>query len=153
MSITTTIEIKDTLHVCITSGIKGPEIELTDEETSKIISLVNELDAPWTGSSFFGMGLSPDHFLVHITTPTLMVYLDTNMTGYVKLYKAGPDAEYNMAFEQKYKDTVGLWGYLAPIAHRAYQQWIAEQERYSKEYAEKAAAGVPGYIDFSKVTE
>ena len=30
------IEVKNTLYVCMTSGVQGPEIELTDEQVAKI---------------------------------------------------------------------------------------------------------------------
>ena len=97
------------------------------------------------------MGLSSDHFLVSIVTPDYYFHLDINMLGYVKLSKVEAGTKFSFDLEKEYKDTVGLWGYLAPIAQRAYLQWLDEQARYSKEYAEKAAAGVPGYIDFYTV--
>lgn len=150
---TVEIEAKNTLYVCMTSGIRGPEIELTDEEVAKINELVDKFDITWEGSNFFGMGLSSDHFMVHVVTPDYYFYLDTNMTGYVKCCKVNAGTEYSFALDKEYKDTVGIWGYLAPIGQRAYFQWREEQERYSKEYAEKAAAGISGYIVFPKIEE
>lgn len=147
---TVEIEVKNTLYVCMTSGVKGPEIELTDEEVSKINELVSQLDTPWEGSNFFGMGLSSDHFMVNIITSDYSIYIDTNMCGYVKFSKLEPNIALSYSSLEEYKDTVGLWGYLAPIGQRAYLQWIEKQKQYSKEYAEKAAQGVPGYIDFTK---
>ena len=41
-----TIEVKSALYICITSGIKGPEIELTNEEVLKIYELVDQLTIP-----------------------------------------------------------------------------------------------------------
>ena len=135
------IEVKNTLYVCMTSGVQGPEIELTDEQVAKITQLTNQLDQPWEGSSHFGMGMGPHVYMVSIY-PT-GAGIRTNAYGFVSKWE-GNDLV-------NYKDTVGLWGYLAPIGSKAILLWREEQERYSKEYAEKAAAGVPGYIDFTKI--
>ena len=137
------LEVKNTLHVCMTSGIRGPEIELTDEQVAKITELIAQLDQPWVGSAHFGMGLGSDVYMVSIY-PT-GAGLQTNAYGFVSKWEGNDWVNY--------KDTVGLWGYLAPIGSQAIIQWREEEERYSKEYAEKAAAGVPGYIDFTKIEE
>ena len=143
MTTTVEIEVKNTLYVNMTSGIRGPEIELTDEQVAKITELTNQLDQPWEGSSLFGMGMGPDHYMVSFPLSNFGVW--TNSHGFVCKWEANDWVNY--------KDTVGLWGYLAPIGSRAIIQWREEQERYSKEYAEKAAQGVPGYIVFPKIDE
>lgn len=137
------IEIKNTLYVCMTSGVRGPEIELTDEQVAKITELTSQLDQPWVGSSHFGMGMGPDVYMVRIYP--IGAGIRTNSYGFVSKWEASGWVNY--------KDTVGLWGYLAPIGSQAIILWREEQERYSKEYAEKAAAGVPGYIDFAKIDD
>lgn len=142
---TVEIEVKNTLYVCMTSGIRGPEIELTDEQVQEIINRISQLAEPWVGSSHFG-GPSSDHYMVHVPY-AIPNGVRTNAYGFVSVWKdIGKGADWI-----NYKDTVGLWGYLAPIGSKAIIQWREEQERYSKEYAEKAAQGVPGYIDFPKV--
>lgn len=148
----TTINTASSLYICMTSGLRGPETKLSDEEIVKLKNLIDQLNDPWTGSNFFGMGLSSDHFLVHVVTPDYYFYLDTNMQGYVKVTKVeaklgSDDTAISIApvVENEYKDTVGLWSYLAPIAHKALMEWYEENERARKEYNEKAAQGVPGY--------
>jgi hypothetical protein len=135
------IEVKNILFVHMTSGVRPPEIELTDEQVAKIIELTTQLDQPWLGGGFWGMG--PDVYMVHC--PLSDFGIQTNPHGFVSKWENGDWVNY--------KDTTGVWGYLAPIGNQAIIQWREEQERYSKEYAEKAAAGVPGYIIFDDMVK
>lgn len=141
MTDTIEIEVKNTLYVCMTSGVRGPEIELTDVQVQELVSRISELDKPWEGSAHFGMP-SSDHYMVHAPF-AIPNGIRTNAFGFVSVWKDNDWVNYH--------DTAGVWGYLAPFASKAIILWREEQERYSKEYAEKAAAGVPGYIAFAKI--
>jgi hypothetical protein len=143
MAVTVEIEIKNMLYVNMTSGIVGPEIELTDEQVQELVNRVSQLNKLWVGSAHFEM-LGPDHYLVYAPF-AIPNGVRTNAHGFVSVWK--DDDWIN------YQDTAGVWGYLAPFASQAIIQWREGQEHYSKEYAEKAAAGVPGYFVFPKADD
>ena len=110
--------------ICITSGIQGPESQLTEEQSQRVSELAGQLTEPWIGGRPLGVGLSPDHFLViweNDSAPILGVR--TTIRGYVSMWKQG-DTDWH-----DFVDTVGLWSYLAPIGSTTYQNWMKEFQK------------------------
>lgn len=101
-----------TLYISMTSGIRGPECEITAEQADHISTLVSKLTEFWTESKFFGMGLGPTNYIV---TWDDKYALRVIPEGLVSIWS---DGYQNW---QGFTDTVGIWKYLQPIGEIAIQ--------------------------------
>lgn len=109
-----------TLYICMTSGVEGPSLALTEDQSRNIISLALQLNKPWVGTRLLGLSsLRQDHFLVAWEDPNSQIMgLRAETNGYVSMWKHG-DTDWH-----EFQDTVGLWTHLAPYGSTAYQNWI-----------------------------
>ena len=120
------------LYVCMTSGIEGPEAELTEEQSQKIIELVGQLSQPWVGDAPIGMNLSKDHFIVDWDDDnSLISAIRTDPSGYVNMWKRG-DTDWH-----DFVDTVGLWSYLSPLGVDAHQKWVKQSSEAMEKFYEE----------------
>jgi len=105
-----------TLHINMLSGPKGPEGQLTKEQADKVIELVQQLSEEW--DSFILNKLSPTNYIItweNQESPIDGIYI--NDDGCISVWFASAtDWKY-------YKDTVGLWGYLAPFGQMFLREW------------------------------
>jgi hypothetical protein len=115
-------------YICITSGMRGPELELTPEQIAAIVKLAEGLTQPWDGSTLAEHGLGPDHFAVSWEDKDGYCGLWTESSGYVRLWKNG-DTDWT-----RYKDTVGLWAHLAQFAGPANEKWQEDLKREMAAY-------------------
>ncbi len=125
-------------YISMTSGIRGPEGELPNEQAAKVLELTQQLTEE---CSHQHRGLSDLHATNYIISwnnedsPVNSVHVDAY--GYTMVWVSGAtDWKY-------YKDTVGLWGYLAPFGQTFLRQWLDNAERFMKEFNEKMFP-VPG---------
>src|SRR5512144_243092 len=107
-------------YISMTSGIRGPEGELTDEQAAKAAELVQQLSEEWVTQR--PGGLSHLHATNYILSwnnegsPIQSVHVDAY--GFTMVWLVGAtDWKY-------YKDTVGLWGYLAPFGQVFLRKWL-----------------------------
>lgn len=114
-------------YICMTSGIRGPEGELTEELSKEISELAGQLTEPWNGSKLEGRGLSalsPTHYAVSwLDKDAPIVSLRTTANGYITVWKQG-DTDWH-----EYKDTVGIWAKLAPTGSATYQKWTDDMQK------------------------
>jgi hypothetical protein len=122
--------MKAQFYICMTSGTKGPEAQLTEELSKEIIDLALQLNKPWIGSKLATMGLfGSDHYIVVWEDKAAPVLgLRTLSSGYVSMWKQG-DTDWHV-----YQDTVGLWARLAPTGSQAYQKWCEDINKAMDEY-------------------
>ena len=122
----------------MTSGIRGPESELTDEQSAKAAELVQQLTEEWGAEKPHGLShLHPTSYIVswnNEDSPVSSVHVDAY--GFTMVWMAG-DTDWKY-----YKDTVGLWAYLAPTGYSALRQWLDLHEKAIKEYNETLAKGM-----------
>jgi hypothetical protein len=118
-----------TFFILLTSGIQGPEAELTDEQVQKIEELALQLNQPWVGSTHFGMGLGPTNYGVHSLNK--ISGLRVLPQGYATIWKPG-DTEWH-----DFIDTVGLWAYLATIGSPVLQKWLEDGQKAMDKYNEE----------------
>lgn len=136
--------MKTTFYICMTSGVRGPELQLTDEQSQAILKIAEGLTKPWDGSKFAGLGLGEDHFSVFWEEDDGQHHgLRTESSGYVSIWRKG-DTDWI-----DYRDTVGLWTHLAQYVSAAHTQWIEDQkkrmEAYQKWVEDEKAAGRDPY--------
>ena len=113
-----------TFYICMTSGIRGPELELTDEQVEPIVKLVESLTQPWDGSTLVRHRMpAPDHYAVSWKDGDTHCDLWTESSGFVRIYKKG-DTDWT-----EYRDTVGLWAHLASHASVAHQKWAEDMKK------------------------
>lgn len=121
--------MKAVFYICITSGARGPELDLTEEQLKPILELSEGLTQPWDGSKFAGHGLGADHYSVHWEDDDGTHYgLMTESSGFVRIWRKG-DTDWT-----QYRDTVGLWAHLAQYGGPAHQQWIEDSRKQAEEY-------------------
>lgn len=123
-------------YISMTSGIRGPEGELTEEQANKVTELIQQLTEEWVGQQPGGLShLHATNYIVSgLEGPALSVAVDAY--GFTRVWtNSNSDWRY-------YKDTVGLWAYLAPIGYSTLRKWLDEAEKAMKEYQEKLAQGV-----------
>jgi hypothetical protein len=101
------------LMICMYSGMMPPKTELTLDQEKEIVELASQLNQPFVGAKPIGGGsLSSTHYLViwnrgfpDPNTPLLGVRAEG--FGCIEVWRSSQWI--------KYKDTVGLWAYLATI--------------------------------------
>lgn len=117
-----------TLYISMTSGSRGPELELTDEQANHISELISELSVFWAESKFFGMGLGPTNYIVSWGDKYAFRVIPE---GLVSIWSDGAkDWQY-------FKDTVGIWKYLEPIGTIALQEWKNDMQKQMDEFNEE----------------
>lgn len=123
-------------YISMTSGIRGPEAELTQEQSDKVSELVQQLTDEWVGDKPGGLGhLHATNYIVSGLNG-LANSVAVDAYGFTRVWENGSsDWRY-------FKDTVGLWAYLAPIGYAALRKWLDEAEKAHEEYYEKLAKGV-----------
>ena len=132
-----------TFYVSMTSGIRGPEGKLTTKQADKAAKLVQQLTErlPITNASYH-FKLHPTNYIVSwndTNSPIQSVHVDSY--GLAMVWVPGStDWVY-------FRDTVGLWGYLAPFGQKFLKKWTDIQEKAMKEYHEKLAKdmNIPTY--------
>lgn len=117
-----------TFYICMTSGMRGPELELTDEQVAAIVKLAEGLTRPWDGFKLAGHGLGPDHFAVSWEDKDGYCGLWTESSGFVRFWKNG-DSDWT-----QYKDTVGLWSHLSQYGSLAHQKWLEDMAKEAEAY-------------------
>lgn len=121
-----------TIYVSMTSGIRGPEGKLTQEQADKAKELALQLTEKCE-PTHKGLGdLHCTNYIVSWTdenSPIASVQVDAH--GLVRLWRT------DLTGWEFYTDTVGLWAYLAPFGYAAYRGWRDVHERAMKEYYEK----------------
>lgn len=120
--------MKSTFYICITSGMRGPELELTDEQVGAIVKLTEGLAQVWDGPKLAGHGLGSDHYAVHWWDGEDPCGLMTESSGFVRLWKKG-DVDWT-----QYRDTVGLWTHLAQYGAPAHQKWVEDIKKEAEAY-------------------
>lgn len=128
------------LYISMTSGIRGPEGILTKEQADKAVELVQQLSEEWVGQK--PGGLSHLHATNYVLSwnnedsPISSVHVDAY--GFTWVWTAeSSDWKY-------YKDTVGLWGYLAPFGQAALRNWLDDHAKAMKAHEEELASLVQG---------
>lgn len=120
-------------YICMTSGIRGPEGELTEELSKEISELVGELTEPWEGSKLEGRGLNAlcsTHYAVSwLDKDAPIISLRTTANGYITVWKQG-DTDW-----REYKDTVGIWAKLAPTGSITLQKWHDDMKKTMEDVA------------------
>lgn len=127
-----------TFYISMTSGIMGPEGKLTKKQADKAAKLVQQLTEklPLTNASW-RFKLHPTNYIVswnNADSPIQSVHVESS--GLIMLWMKG-DSDWSF-----FKDTVGLWGYLAPFGQKFLRKWLDGHEKAMKEYHEKLALGV-----------
>jgi len=118
-----------TFYIMMTSGIEGPQCELTDEQIQNIEEMALELNQPWVGSTHFGMGLGPTNY--GVSGLNKISGLRILPQGFVTIWKPGDTDWHN------FMDTVGLWTYLATIGSPTLQKWLKDGQKQMDEYNEE----------------
>lgn len=126
-----------TFYICMTSGMRGPELELTTEQVNLIVKLAEGLTQPWDGSKLAGHGLGPDHYSVYWQDGEDHCSVMTESSGFVRLWKKG-DTDWT-----QYKDTVGLWSHLSQYASPANQKRLEDMKKEVEAY-ESTIFKIPG---------
>lgn len=106
------------LYVCMTSGIEGPKVELSEYQTDSVLGLLDMLkdaNEPWYASSTIqGIGsLGEGNYYVSLTATTGVRVL---VSGYTEVHTEESKID-------TYMDTVGLFAFLQPIAAKAIRDW------------------------------
>ncbi len=121
-----------TIYVSMTSGIRGPEGVLTQEQVDRAKELALQLTEKCE-PTHQGLGdLHCTNYIVSWTdenSPIASVQVDAY--GRVRLWRT------DVTGWEFYVDTVGLWAYLAPFGYAAYRGWREAHEKAMKEYYEK----------------
>jgi len=118
-----------TFYILLTSGIEGPQCELTDEQATKIEELVNQLEQPWVSSTNFGMRLGPTNYSVSDLDKKWGLRVLSQ--GFVTVWDPVDNDWHNFV------DTVGLWSYLATIGSPTLQKWLEDGQKQMDEYNEE----------------
>jgi hypothetical protein len=113
--------MRATLCISMYSGVKNPEVELTEEQSQKMIELVDQLTQPFEGDEqFIGLsGLRTDSYIVFWKDDTdapPFVALRAEPYGFVYLWRNNGDLGVAL------KDTAGLWNFLNPIGIQLYDE-------------------------------
>ena len=120
-------------YISMTSGIQGPASELTNEQAEKAAELAQQLTEEWVGDKPGGLShLHATNYIVawyEEVSPVKSVHVDAY--GYAMVWMEG-DQDW-----RHYKDTVGLWAYLAPFGYAALRNWLDAHEKAMKEYHEE----------------
>lgn len=110
---------KATFSISMYSGLRNPEMELSEELSKKISDLAVPLDKPFVGSHLHGLaGLAPNHYLVHWNEGPVLL-LRSQPCGYLHIYRG-----HDMGSEVE--DTVNLWAFLNAIGGYLLQKHHAE---------------------------
>jgi hypothetical protein len=125
--------VKTQFYICMTSGIRGPEGELSEELSKEISELAGRLTEPWDGSTLEGRrlgDLSPTHYAVSwLDKDSPVVSLRTTANGYVTVWRQG-DTDWH-----EYKDTMGIWAKLAPTGSVILQKWYDDMRKAMEDTA------------------
>lgn len=119
------------------SGLQNPEVELTEEQSQKVIELANRLDHPITDDNFSGLRSSVTNYMVWwgpSSAPFHVIHVSEYLD--VQICRQG-DVEYST-----FQDTVGLWAYLAPIGGKIYLEHRRQTEKAMEDYHEEMF-GIP----------
>ncbi len=120
-------------YISMTSGIQGPEGELSKEEADKAVELSLQLTEEWPGAPRHGLGaLHATNYIVsweNADSPVSSIHVDAY--GFTMVWMAeATDWKY-------YKDTVGLWASLAPAGYATLRKWLDVGEKAIKEEMDK----------------
>jgi hypothetical protein len=110
---------KTMFYISMYSGLRNPEMELSEELSKKISDLAVPLDKPFVGSHLHGLaGLASNHYMVHWEEgPVLMVMAQP--CGYLRIYRSDDKSA-------DVEDTVNLWAFLNAIGGYVLQKHHAE---------------------------
>jgi hypothetical protein len=123
------------LYVSMTSGIRGPEGHLPKRQADKAAKLVQQLTEKWPGPNPGGLShLHATNYVVSWNNADSLVQsVHVDCIGFVSVWMVGAtDWTY-------FKDTVGLWGYIAPYGQKALRKWLDDHEKAIKAHEQNLA--------------
>jgi hypothetical protein len=139
--------MKVTFMICMYSGNRNPETELTEEQGQKIVELVSKLNKKCDEPPLWGLGsLGPESYVIvwgnggsPFDIPSMnLIYLKIDQNGCTCIWY---NIEENHIGEKyikiDYKDTVGLWEYLNPIGIKLLDKHQRDAQEVMDEYNEK----------------
>lgn len=123
--------MKAKLYINMYSGTKPPEVELTEEQSQKIIDLSSNLHQPYTAPHYSCLG--NNHYAVFWSDGSEEYGLPVSALraepgGYVHIWKSNGDTGIDVI------DSSGLWEYLntigGPLLHRHLEECRRGMEEY-----------------------